>query len=93
MAKELLSDLFQRVLPFAPDSKPHPDHSLLLGRKRLQDARGFVADVNLPAASDQSGLPTDSSTCGYLSNEIGARAVDWATFGLNFRPEFWSDLW
>jgi hypothetical protein len=36
---ELLPDLLERVLPFAPNAEQHPDHLLLFGRKRLQNPR------------------------------------------------------
>jgi hypothetical protein len=44
---ELLADLFERVLAFAADAEAQADDFLLLGRKRLQNIRGFVADVGV----------------------------------------------
>src|SRR5579863_3083737 len=44
---ELLSDFLERVLALAADAEAEADHLLLLGRKRLEDVGGFVADIGV----------------------------------------------
>ena len=66
---ELLSDLLERVLPFAPNAEPQLNHLFLFGRKRLQNTRSFIANVRIdPLSNDpdeqdvrerrQSGIAT-----------------------------------
>src|ERR1700680_3028607 len=44
---DLLPDFLEGVLALAADAEPQADHLLLLGRKRLEDVGGFVADVGV----------------------------------------------
>src|SRR5579863_7930251 len=44
---ELLADFLERVLALAADAEAQADHLLLLGRKRLEDVGGLVADVGV----------------------------------------------
>src|SRR5260370_15587366 len=55
---ELLADLLERVLALAADTEPQPDYLLLLGRKRLEDIGGLVADVGVDHRIRPRARPT-----------------------------------
>src|SRR5258708_3870604 len=54
---ELLADLFKRVLALAANAEAQTDHLLLLGRKRLEDVGGLVADVGVDHCVDGRADP------------------------------------
>src|SRR5579863_2871709 len=54
---ELLADFLERVLALAADAEAQADHFLLLGRKRLEDVGGLVADVGVDHGIDRRTYP------------------------------------
>src|ERR1035438_2504132 len=55
---ELLADLLECVLALAADAEAHADHLFLLGRARLGDPGGFIADVGFNDGVDGGAHPT-----------------------------------
>src|SRR5499427_638609 len=51
--RELLADLFQRVVGIHPDAEAHAQHALFARRQRCQDARGGFAQIGLNRGVDR----------------------------------------